>query len=199
MSERTLLIDSDGNRYLFDAVFSAAHSLYVAVTDHPVQSGAAVADHAYVEPETVTLEIGVSDSMTNAAVIAGASESRSVSAFQKLREIALARRPVSLITRLGTYSNMLVSSVSAEESADTMAALRAEITLKALNLVQTAEVSVQQTVSSSKIAYRTGVSGGAFAGYTAESSGGTRAAFAAAQNPQIEAALLALLERGELK
>ena len=198
MSERTLLIDSDGNRYLFDAVFSAAHSLSVAVTDHPVQSGAAVADHAYVEPETVTLEIGVSDAMTNAAVIAGASESRSVSAFQKLREIALARRPVSLITRLGTYSNMLVSSVSAEESADTMAALRAEITLKALNLVQTAEVSVQQTVSS-KIAYRTGVSGGAFAGYTAESSGGTRAAFAAAQNPQIEAALLALLERGELK
>ena len=198
MSERTLLIDSDGNRYLFDAVFSAAHSLSVAVTDHPVQSGAAVADHAYVEPETVTLEIGVSDAMTNAAVIAGASESRSVSAFQKLREIALARRPVSLITRLGTYSNMLVSSVSAEESADTMAALRAEITLKALNLVQTAEVSVQQTVSS-KIAYRTGVSGGAFAGYTAESSGGTRAAFAATQNPQIEAALLALLERGELK
>ena len=159
MSERTLLIDADGNRYLFDAVFSAAHSLSVAVTDHPVQSGAAVADHAYVEPETVTLEIGVSDAMTNAAVIAGASESRSVSAFQKLREIALARRPVSLITRLGTYSNMLVSSVSAEESADTMAALRAEITLKALNLVQTAEVSVQQTVSSSKIAYRTGVSG----------------------------------------
>lgn len=199
MSERTLLIDSDGNRYLFDAVFSAAHSLSVAVTDHPVQSGAAVADHAYVEPETVTLEIGVSDAMTNAAAIAGASESRSVSAFQKLREIALARRPVSLITRLGTYSNMLVSSVSAEESADTMAALRAEITLKALNLVQTAEVSVQQTVSSSKIAYRTGVSGGAFAGYAAESSGGTQAAFAAAQNPQIEAALLALLERGELK
>ena len=192
MSERTLLIDSDGNRYLFDAVFSAAHSLSVAVTDHPVQSGAAVADHAYVEPETVTLEIGVSDAMTNAAVIAGASESRSVSAFQKLREIALARRPVSLITRLGTYSNMLVSSVSAEESADTMAALRAEITLKALNLVQTAEVSVQQTVSS-------GVSSGAFAGYAAESSGGTRAAFPAAQNPQIEAALLALLERGELK
>lgn len=195
MSERTLLIDSDGNRYLFDAVFSAAHSLSVAVTDHPVQSGAAAADHAYVEPETVTLEIGVSDAMTNAAAIAGASESRSVSAFQKLREIALARRPVSLITRLWTYSNMLVSSVSAEESAGTMAALRAEITLKALNLAQTAEVSVQQTVSSSRLAYRAG----AFAGYAAESSGGTQAAFPAAQNPQIEAALLALLERGELK
>ena len=48
MSERTMLIDADGNRYLFDAVFSAAHELSLSVTDHPVQSGAAVAD-AYAD------------------------------------------------------------------------------------------------------------------------------------------------------
>ena len=53
MSERTMLVDASGNRYLFDAVFSSLHALNVKITDHPVQTGAAVADHAFIEPETV--------------------------------------------------------------------------------------------------------------------------------------------------
>ncbi|HIT68894.1 MAG TPA: hypothetical protein IAC36_03240 [Candidatus Aphodomonas merdavium] len=53
MSERTMLVDASGNRYLFDAVFSSSHALNVKITDHPVQTGAAVADHAFIEPETV--------------------------------------------------------------------------------------------------------------------------------------------------
>lgn len=196
MSERTLLVDADGNRFLFDAVFSAAHSVSVSVTNHPVQSGASVSDHAWVEPETVTLSVGVSDAMTDASALT--DESRSVAAFRKLREMALARRPLTLVTRLCVYSNMLVESVSCEESADTMSALRAEITLKRVSMAQVSEMSVQQTASSSKIAYETGLQSDAGAGYAGETFGGSQAAYSVAQNPQIEAMLIAMLERGEL-
>lgn len=196
MSERTLLVDADGNRFLFDAVFSAAHSVSVSVTNHPVQSGASVSDHAWVEPETVSLSVGVSDAMTDAS--APTDESRSVSAFRKLRELAHARRPLTLVTRLCVYSNMLVESVSCEESTDTMSALRAEITLKRVSMAQVSEMSVQQTASSSKLAYETGLHSDAGAGYAAETAGGTQAACSVAQNPQIEAMLIAMIERGEL-
>ena len=196
MSERTLLIDADGNRYLFDAVFSAAHELSLSVTNHPVQSGAAVADHAYLQPETVTLSVGMSDAMTGAGTIAGEGGERSVSAYQKLLELARARRPLTLATRLETYSNMLIETVAAEETADSMNALRAEITLRRLNMVRLAEVSVQQTASSSKIAYETGADGGSLYGsYVCESYGGTQAACSVPEGTHIEA-LLRLAQRG---
>lgn len=153
MSERTMLVDASGNRYLFDAVFSSLHALNVKITDHPVQTGAAVADHAFIEPETVSLAIGMSDVMTGAGTIACDNQNRSVSAYQFLRETALSRNPLTLVTRLFTYENMLIESISAEETLESMHALRAEITLKKLNRVQVAEVSVQQTASSSKITY----------------------------------------------
>ena len=58
---KTLLRDSAGNEFVFDAVFSADHAHNVTVTQHPVQSGAAVADHAFVNPVEVTMDIGFSD------------------------------------------------------------------------------------------------------------------------------------------
>ena len=153
MSERTMLIDSSGKRYLFDAVFSSSHTLNVKITEHPVQSGAAIADHAFIEPDTVSLEIGMSDAMTSADTIAGDNQNRSVSAYRALREFALSRTPLTLVTRLNTYENMLIETIAAEESLEAMNALRAEVTFKKLNMVQIAEVSIQQTASSSKISY----------------------------------------------
>lgn len=179
MSERTLLLDASGNRYLFDAVFSAEHETNVAITSHPVQSGAAVADHAYIEPETVSLEIGMSDAMTSADTLAGASKSRSVSAYQKLRELCLRREIFTLVTRLGSLGTMMISSVVATESPETMSALRAQVTLKKINRVQVCEVGVQQTEASGVIAYQSGGDGGANAqstGYTGAYNGGTQGA-----------------------
>lgn len=103
-----------------------------------------------------------------------------------------------VVTRLETYSNMLIQTVSAEETADSMNALRAEITLKRLNMVQVAEVSVQQTASSSKITYETGADGGSrYGGYVYESYGGTQAACDVPEGTHIEALLWLAGQRGE--
>lgn len=195
MSERTMLIDADGNRYFFDAVFSAAHDLNIAVTSHPVQTGGAVADHAYIEPETVTLEIGMSDVMTGPATLSMAGAGRAVNAYRMLRQFALLRKPLTLITRLNRYDSMLIETVAAEETADTMHALRAEITLKRLVMAQVAEVSVQQTASSGKICYepqRTSAN----AAYCFSSSGGTQAAYPVEEGTHVEAILWQLYGGG---
>ena len=44
--------------------------------------------------------------------------------FEKLLELARARRPLTLVTRLETYSNMLIQTVSAEETADSVTELQ---------------------------------------------------------------------------
>ena len=93
---------------------------------------------------------------------------------------------------------MLIQTVSAEETADSMNALRAEITLKRLKMVQVAEVSVQQTASSSKITYETGADGGSrYGGYVYESYGGTQAACDVPEGTHIEALLWLAGQRGE--
>lgn len=195
MSTKTMLVDPEGKRYLFDAVFSAAHSLNVAVTSHTVQTGAAVADHAYVEPETVSLSVGMSDVMTGADSIAGNSAERAVSAYRTLRRFAIMRKPLTLVTRLCSYEDMLIETVAAEETADTMHALRAEITLRRLNMVSVAQMSVQQTAASGRIAYESARTQ-QNAGYIFESYGGTQSAGRVEEGSQLAALLIRLTEGG---
>src|SRR5262249_51687603 len=49
--------------YYFDAVFRTDHLSSLTPTRHPVQNGAAITDHTYLEPKRVVLEVGFSDAM----------------------------------------------------------------------------------------------------------------------------------------
>lgn len=142
-------------RILFDAVLHVDHSLNVVTTDHPVQTGANISDHAYKENDEVTLEIGMSD----AAVSSGGSN-RSVNAYQTLRSIAANRELVTLVTRLNTYPNMLIVSLSAPDDYTTMFGLRATVTFKQIKIVSVSTVQVQQTVSADKPTAPAASSGG---------------------------------------
>lgn len=167
--QKTLLRDADGNEFYFDAVFSVSHTTSVQVTEHPVQSGASVADHAFLDPDEVTMDVGFSDvhssryyfeagtPYSDAAL--GASDGRSVTAYDLMRQIAEAREPLTLVTRLHTYDSMLITSVSAADDEKTMFGLRASVTLRKVRRVSVATMSIQQTCASSKITYASGNSG----------------------------------------
>lgn len=128
----------------FDAVFSTTHEANVTITTQPVEIGANIADHAYVEPDTVTMEIGMSDAFEDAG------SNHSVNAYNMLRSVMEAREPISLYTRLKSYTNMMVVSISVTDDYTTSTALRASIMLQKILIVNVATVKVQQTVSSSK-------------------------------------------------
>lgn len=128
----------------FDAVFSTTHEANVTITTQPVQSGANIADHAYLEPDSVTMEIGMSDASE------GAGANHSVNAYAMLRAVMEAREPISLYTRLKSYTNMIVVSISATDDYTTANALKASVMLQKILIVNVATVTVQQTVTSSK-------------------------------------------------
>lgn len=154
MAVKTMINSPTYGRFVFDAVFNTSHNANLMVTEHPVQSGGSVADHAFMEPDEVQLEIGMSDVATSVGT------NHSVNAYTRLRAIMAAREPVTLVTRLKTYQNMLIVSLSAPDDYTTMYALRASVGFKQINIVSVSTVKVQQTVSASTTTSQTGNSGG---------------------------------------
>ena len=166
-SEKTLIISPTYGRCLFDAVIKIDLGMNVTVTQHPVQTGAAIADHAFIEPEEVSIDIGMSDVATSLNTIAGSARNRSITAYEILRSIAQGREMVQLVTRLHTYPNLLVTSITAIDDYKTMKALQASISFQEVRIVGVSIISIQQTCASSKIIYEqpdTSGGGGDFGG-----------------------------------
>jgi len=114
--------------YVFDAVLKVAHHNEIRLTENPVQTGAPITDHAMILPAHVTLEIGMSDAQDSFqqpspwTTVKGA---KSVSAFQQMLTLLQSRVPVTITTRLNTYSNMVMISENADDSYQTQYGLRA--------------------------------------------------------------------------
>ena len=53
-------IKTDVEGYVFDAVLKLDHERRLAITDHPVEEGANITDHSYLEPKSLSIEIGMS-------------------------------------------------------------------------------------------------------------------------------------------
>jgi hypothetical protein len=117
--------------YVFDAVIRIDHSQQIRTTDHPVQSGASISDHALILPARVVMEIGMSDAMdAYAPGVWTGSPSKSVSAYQTLVALQQGRQPLTVTTRLATYANMLIELIQAPDTKETRTGLKAMITFK---------------------------------------------------------------------
>lgn len=128
--------------YFFDAVFHTDHSTHLVSTSHPVQNGANISDHCYMEPARVTLEIGMSDVGTGSILGQFSSgKSRSKAAFEALQKMQQSRQPVDVVTRLKSYKNMLIEDLSFPDDIKTYYGLRASISLKQVIIVSVAKVS----------------------------------------------------------
>lgn len=116
--------------YVFDAVYRVMHSRRLRMTEHPVQSGASISDHAFVMPAKVSLEIGMSDAMDAFSPgVFTSNASKSVSAYEILVALQQGRQPLTLTTRLDTYTNMLIESIDAPDSKETRYGLKATVVL----------------------------------------------------------------------
>lgn len=117
--------------YVFDAVLRLMHNRRLKKTQHPVLTGANIADHAYIEPARVTLEIGMSDAMASyqAGMWVGAS-TKSISAWQVIKGLQTNKTLVTLTTRLDTYYNMLIVEATSPDDHKTLHGLRGTIVLE---------------------------------------------------------------------
>lgn len=120
--------------YVFDAVLSLDHNQSLTKTMHPVQNGAAITSHAYLNPATLTMYVLMSDvlgqyvtaSQTTTPYIQQwtGNSSKSVSAYLQLLKLQAARIPLTVTTRLRTYGNMLIADVSPREDSKSIAGAR---------------------------------------------------------------------------
>lgn len=136
--------------FYFDAYISIEHTSSLKITSHPVETGASVVDHSYVEPKKVTLQIMMSDAASSRKKNQFRSgRSRSISAYESLLYIQESRSPVNVYTRLATYSNMLISNLKATDNADSAEGLEAEITLVEIPVatLKTVRISVDKQIT----------------------------------------------------
>jgi hypothetical protein len=106
-----------------DCVLRESHNSDLEVTKIPIEFGADVTDHAYVQPKSITMEI------------ANASAAASYNALVAFQE---SRVPFVVVSGLYVYYDMLIKSLSAERDSQNAYILRATAKLDQIIIVGSA-------------------------------------------------------------
>jgi hypothetical protein len=108
----------------------------LVITEHPVEYGAAITDHAYKRPSEVRLRVGWSESggLPNQFSTA-VSDVRTV--YDQILALQMSRVPFTLYTGKKTYENMLVADIRVSTNSATENVLIADVTLRQILLVRT--------------------------------------------------------------
>lgn len=131
------------NGLFFDAIINTSHESSLTVTKHPVQYGANISDHAIVNPARLSLSIMVSDAMGYLGdFYPGNGTTKSARAFDTLIQFQQSRIPMKVWTKLRTYENMVITSVTAEDDYTTAYALKATVELEQMMIVNVSETTV---------------------------------------------------------
>lgn len=103
------------------------------ITQHPVQQGAAITDHAYVKPATVSIRIMFNDAEKPLAEI-----------YRDLIDLQASREPFDVVTGKRIYKNMLFRSLGQTTDAQTenILSIRAELQEVFIVEVQTTTISI---------------------------------------------------------
>lgn len=134
-SPGTFIEDEYGTFWYFDAVLHLNHLQTQRVTQHPIQSGANISDHSYAMPAQLVMEIGMSDVMDSYVpgqwgTYSGKAFTKSALAYQQILDWKNNGAPLNITTRLDTYYNMVVASISAPDDSRTLHGLRCTVTFQ---------------------------------------------------------------------
>lgn len=117
----------------FDVVLEESHEDGLEITEHPVEHGANINDHAWLKPATVTIRAGVSD-------MAGDGHSRDV--YEQLQKLQASREPFSIVTGKRLYDDMLLETLTTVTDANTENALMVSAQCRQVIIVYTQVTSV---------------------------------------------------------
>lgn len=130
------------------------HSDDLEITQHPVEQGAAISDHAYKKPSSVTIRCGWSNSglqslgsiITSAySAVTGTGELKLnyiKGVYEKLLKLQESRIPFDILTGKRSYKNMLISSLSVTTDQTTENVLMVTVVCQQVIMVRTKVVTV---------------------------------------------------------
>lgn len=101
------------------------------ITQHPVQQGATITDHAYLKPATVSIKIMFSD-----------ADAPLAETYAKLRQLQASREPFDVVTGKRVYKNMLLKSLGQTNDAQTENILSISAELQEVFIVQVETTTV---------------------------------------------------------
>lgn len=141
------MITIDG--YPLDLVESESHSLTAEVTEHPVESGSDVSDNVRNKPRELTLTNAIVSDTPIGVVAKDPSRSPtsgqplpSKDAFARLEKIYEAREPVTIVTNLKKYDNMVMDQLTIPVDRKSAKALNFIAHFKQIRIVLNRRVTV---------------------------------------------------------
>lgn len=135
-----------------DVVVSEKHVDTLEITEHPVETGAPINDHAYKRASEVTIECGFAGggSILDFVDVSGIGLGIGLSpkeVYQQLLELQTARVPFDVVTGKRTYSNMLIRAIEVTTERATENVLSCVLTLREALITQTQQISVADKTS----------------------------------------------------
>jgi hypothetical protein len=94
--------------FIADVTIEETHTDTLEVTEHPVEQGAAVTDHAFVKPANLIIKAGWS----NSSLQAGGDPNYVNDTYQDFLDLQASRQPFDIITGKRSYSNMLFTRLT---------------------------------------------------------------------------------------
>lgn len=116
------------------------------ITDHPIELGAAITDHAYKRPIELVMRCGFSNSSLDnliraaASLLDSGSMSRSTSVddlYSQFLALQASLVPFTVITSRRKFDNMLITSLATTTDARTSNALFLTVNMRQVFIVQT--------------------------------------------------------------
>ncbi len=101
------------------------------ITQHPVQQGASITDHAYNKPSTVNLKVQWNN-----------DDAPLAETYKKLLDLQSSREPFDVVTGKRTYRNMLIKSLGQTTDVQTENILSISLCLQEIFIASIAVVSV---------------------------------------------------------
>lgn len=132
------VLTADDSRITFDCVVNENHNDTLTITEHPVEEGANVADHAQKEPDEVTLSGIISNQpillqgvdTLQPSVPGGTPENRAQDAYNEFRRLQESAKLLTLETEIRDYENMLIKSIAVQRDKTTRNILDIGLTLR---------------------------------------------------------------------
>ncbi|MBD2782542.1 MULTISPECIES: phage baseplate protein [Xenorhabdus] len=122
-------------------VISEQHQDATEITEHPVQRGAAISDHAYDTPSEVVMEIGFAGGGSLIDMFdlgTGASLGKSpTEIYEQLLKLKSSKEPFDVTTGKRQYKNMLIRAIAVTTDKTSENVLMVTLTLREVIIVET--------------------------------------------------------------
>ncbi|MGM7759738.1 MULTISPECIES: phage baseplate protein [Yersinia] len=128
-------------------IIAEKHQDALEITEHPVDVGAAVNDHAYKRAAEVTMEVGFAGGgslldFVDTSTIGLSLGKSPEEVYQELRDLQESRQPFDVITGKRKYSNMLIRGIEVTTDKTSENVLMCVLTLREVIMSQTESVTV---------------------------------------------------------